>query len=240
MVTEELDGLGADLGVGISREGRERGEGGRMLRGELAEAPDGVEACVGRGVGLGGRSGEGGEAFGLAGGEFELGGAADAGVGVAEEGAEFGDGFLGVVGGDEGLGFRDNGVVGVGGVGDGVDAAAFGLGPAVGPVGPVEAAVGAEFHVGGEGAAEETLGFVHGVGGAVGFELVGEDSGAGRVADEGGDEEGAAEGVVEAGAGVVGDAGGAVLEVGEGARWLAGWPGKRGARDGRGSMGRRW
>ena len=216
-VAEEFYGLSADFRVGrVGGEGGERGEGGGILRGELAEAPDGVEAGVRRVVGIGGDLGQRGETGGAAGGEFELRGAADAGIGVAEQRGELGGGDFGVVGGDEFFGLGDDRVVGTGGIGHGVDAAALGLGPAVGPVGPIEAAVGAEFHVGRERAAEEALGGVHGVGGAVGFQFIGEDAGAGDVADEGGDEKSAAERLVEAGAGVVSDAGGAVLEVGEG------------------------
>ena len=81
VVAEDLDRLSADFGIGVFYEGAERVEGELAVNlDQLTEAPDGVEAGVGRGVGLGGRSGEGGDAFGLAGGEFELGGAADAAV----------------------------------------------------------------------------------------------------------------------------------------------------------------
>ena len=231
-VAEEFYGLGADLGVGrVGGKAGERSEGGGILRGELAEAPDGVEAGVRRVVGIRGDLGERGETGGAAGGEFELRGAADACIGMAEQRGELGGGGVGVIGGDEFFGLGDDRVVGACGVGHGVDAAALGLRPAVGPVGPIKAAVGAEFHVGRERAAEEALGGVHGVGGAVGFQFIGEDAGAGDVADEGGDKKSAAERLVEAGAGVVSDAGGAVLEVGERREVVGGLAGKAGEPD---------
>ena len=174
-----------------------------------------MEAGVEWGSGLRGDARERGEAVLFTGGEFELRGAADAHVGVAEQRGEFGGGLFRVIGGDEGFGLGDDRVFGVGGIGDGVDAAALGLGPAVGPVGPIETAIGTEFHIGGQRAAEETLRGIDGVGRAGGFQFVGEDARAGDVADESRDEQRAAVGIIETGARIIRDTRGAVLEVGE-------------------------
>src|SRR5688572_10356879 len=120
-------------------------------------------------------------------------------------------GALGPVAGDERFGFGDEFIVRVVLVGNRVDAAAFRLRPAVGPVGSVEAAVGAELHIGRERAGEKRFRVGDLVGGAFGFQVVSVDAAASDRAFEVGDEERSFVGIVQAGAGVILDAGRAVF-----------------------------
>ena len=221
-VAENLDRLGADFGVGVAEEGAQRSERGGIFLSELAEGPDGVESGVGRRGRRCGDAGERREAGGTALGEGELGFLADALIGVGEEYGEFGYGGFGPVLRDEFLRCDDEGVFGVLRIADGVDAAAFGFRPTIGPVGSVEAAVGAEFHVGGQRGGEKRLGVGDGVAGTLGFHVVGVDTALRDAAFEVGDEEAAAVAVVETGAGVVGEAGGTVLDVADGGKDVGG------------------
>ncbi len=150
------------------------------------------------------------EGFGdfAAGGEFELGGLADAEVAVGEELGEFGDFAVGHAGGEEFFQLGFGGAVDLFGIENAVDAA--GIGEAVGasPVGEVDIAVGAEFDVGDAGVADEIGAVDDDVGSAARFGGVGD----GALGEVDGDEVVVVAGG-EAGAGVEGEAGGALSAV---------------------------
>ena len=141
---------------------------------------------------------------------------------MGEEGEQVGVGLLREVGADEILDDLQRRIIGELWVKHGIDAALLGLWPALGPVGIVEFPVGAEADVGRQRAGEEGRGGVDGVGGAGGLYLVGIDAGVGRCALEVRDKNGVGIRRSEAGAGVVGDAGRAVLNVADRGQQIGG------------------